>query len=138
SAALSYSTTGSLVLNAPPHLPLFNPVQIVLISAGPNSDAPVVLLKTCQCRLMVSTTCVAPTDAFVSGGATPSRLPIPSKFSPIVAPTGGSISLWIVASPACSSPAGSAIPRLPSGSGWFFSVTRGFFSGYCLTGRETS
>src|SRR5260370_42226917 len=66
-AIWSYKTTGS-------PLPLFwqtppNPLHSVVIPEGPNTDAPVVLLKTWKPSLTIWTYCVAPTSPLVSGGA---------------------------------------------------------------------
>ncbi len=52
-----------------PQLPAVNPFQNALPGVGPWINAPVVLLKTAKSRFTHCTTCVAPTEAFVSGGA---------------------------------------------------------------------
>src|SRR3979490_2745675 len=81
-AIWSYSTTGSplpLLWQTPP-----NPLQSVLIPDGPNTDAPVVLLKTWKPSLTIWTYWVAPTSPFVSGGAQLHATPgngTPSKLS---------------------------------------------------------
>src|SRR5919202_508159 len=71
-ACASNFTIGSPSLFVP-QLPADTPLQIALPGVGPASSAPVVLSNTAKSRLTHSTTCVAPTDAFVSGGAQQSR-----------------------------------------------------------------
>ena len=58
---------------------------------GARSWAPVVLSYTAYATFTVSTTCVEPTEAFVSGGTKPPPWAslMPSKFNRLVVPTDG-------------------------------------------------
>src|SRR5436190_1673131 len=83
-----------LVWHAPP-----KPLHRVLPAAGPYRSAPVVLSKTAKDRLTHSTTCVAPTAALVSGGATftekpENPIPSPKKLRPEDVATSGAPALW--------------------------------------------
>src|SRR5258708_34608620 len=94
-AIWSYITIGSVQKKVCPcpHNPDI-PVKMALICCGPNNDFPVALSKTCHAVFMVSTTWVAPAARLLSEGIPSREAPlaefgIPSKFSPIVAETGG-------------------------------------------------